>query len=29
MLELRGRVQQVGGMHYVRVREQPAGYRIE
>jgi DNA processing protein len=29
MLELKGRVRQVGGMQYVRARESRAGYRIE
>lgn len=29
MLELRGRARQVGGMHYVRAREQQAEYRVE
>jgi len=29
MLELKGRARQVGGMHYVRVRELGAGYRVE
>ncbi len=29
MLELKGRVRQVGGMQYVRAREPRAGYRIE
>ncbi len=28
MLEIKGRVQQVGGMQYVRARERRAGYRI-
>jgi DNA processing protein len=29
MLELKGRVRQVGGMHYMRAREQRAEYRVE
>jgi DNA processing protein len=29
MLELKGRARQVGGMHYVRVREARADYRVE
>ncbi|NIM92345.1 MAG: DNA-protecting protein DprA [Anaerolineales bacterium] len=29
MLELKGRARQVGGMHYVRVREPSAEYRVE
>lgn len=29
LLELKGHVRQVGGMHYVRTRERPAGYRVE
>ncbi len=29
LLELKGRVQQVGGMQYVRTRERRAGYRVE
>ena len=29
LLELKGRVQQVGGMQYVRTRELRAGYRVE
>jgi DNA processing protein len=29
LLELKGRVQQVGGMQYIRAREARAGYRVE
>jgi DNA processing protein len=29
MLELKGRVRQVGGMHYIRVREPGAAYRVD
>ena len=29
MLELKGRVRQVGGMHYIRAREPQAEYRVE
>lgn len=29
MLELKGRVRQVGGMHYVRIRESRASYKVE
>jgi len=29
MLELKGRARQVGGMHYVRLREPRADYRVE
>jgi hypothetical protein len=29
MLELKGRIRQVGGMHYVRVREAGKDYRVD
>jgi DNA processing protein len=29
MLEIKGRVKQVGGMHFVRVREERANYRVD
>jgi DNA processing protein len=29
MLELKGRVRQVGGMQYVRARERRAAYRVD
>lgn len=29
MLELRGHVRQVGGMHFIRARERPAEYRVD